>query len=89
MVGPANNPYPKEGIDAELSRIPEDERPSAGWMWFSNKYNVPSAGIGPERWFADESNMHAIGAEDELGWGYPFWDLERLSEWGVEMSTGT
>jgi hypothetical protein len=85
MVGPAN-PSQKEGIYAEWSRIPADEQPSAGWMWFSHKYNIPSGGIGPEEWFADESNMHAIGAENELSWGYPFWDIERLSEWGVNMS---
>lgn len=85
VVGRAN-PYRKVGIYAELSRIPEGERSSAGCMWFSQKCNIPSGGIGPEKWFADESNMHADGAENELSWDCPFWDMERVIEWGVVMS---
>lgn len=85
MIGPAN-PYQNQGISPELSRIPEAERPSAGWMWFSHKYGIPAGGIGPQRWFADESNMHDPADEDELSWGCPFWDMERLGDWGLEMS---
>lgn len=86
VVGLAN-PLRKGGIYAELSRIPEGERPSAGWMWFSQKCNIPSGGIGPEKWFADESNMHTNGAENELSWGCPFWDMERLIACSEVMSS--
>jgi hypothetical protein len=35
-------------------------------MWFFQKCNIPSGGFGPEKWLADESNMHTDGAENEL-----------------------
>jgi len=87
-MGPAS-PDQLEGIAGELSRIPEEEQPSAGWMWFSHKYNIPSWGIGPDVWYAHQGNMHATGTENELSWGYPFWDMETLTVLGVEMSWAT
>jgi hypothetical protein len=85
MMGPAS-PHQLEGILGELSRIPEEERPSAGWIWFAYKYDIPSQGIGPEVWYAQHSNMPTTGAENELSWGYPFWDIERLRALGVDIS---
>jgi hypothetical protein len=84
MMGPAS-PHQLEGIAGKLSRILEEEQPSAGWIWFSYKYNIPSCGLGPEIWFCNQGNMHAPGAENELIWGYPFWGVERLVELGVEI----
>jgi hypothetical protein len=88
ILRPTNN-YQEEGVHAKLPEMPEDEQPSWGWKWFCRKYGIASLGIGPEAWGPQESNLLASGAEDELRWGYPFWDVGRLNRWGVMMTSAS
>jgi hypothetical protein len=76
------NKYRRRGIHAKLSQMPEDQQPSWGWKWFCHKYGILSLGIGPEAWNPEEPDIDPVGAEDQLEWGYPFWSMERLVEWG-------
>jgi hypothetical protein len=88
-------------MHALLSPLPAHEQPSRGWKWFCHKYQIPALGIGWPGYAAEDEHtsglepsqgqwrgpsMHMYGAGDELKWGYPFWDKERLEEWGIIMS---
>ncbi|KAF7510609.1 hypothetical protein GJ744_006221 [Endocarpon pusillum] len=81
LIHPADK-YEKQGILAQLSKIPESEQPSRGWEWFCDKYDIASLGIGPDISDAWDDIRECAGRH-ELRWGFPFWDREKLESWGL------
>jgi hypothetical protein len=107
LVSPvAIKPHEVKNIQARLLQIIPDERPSAGWMWFALKHNFLSTNLEGSRYFNRIFDSDAISdgpaleiftpdAKHELLWGFPFWDVERLRDFGAlrafsggEMETG-
>ena len=83
IVPPARK-YQDSKILTQLPQMPASEQPSGGWKWFCEKYSIDSLGIGPymcnrQAW----DNMYNHSSADELRWGFPFWDNERLEMWGI------
>ncbi len=88
LLPPANR-YEDPGILDILSQMPKAEQPSRGWEWFCDEYCIPSLGIGLY-WekscrygLSHPNNMPQYFAKRASRWGFPFWDEERLIEWGV------
>ena len=71
----------------QLSYFPKSEQPSRGWEWFCREYEIPSLGVPGEMWF-NGAWAYIIDSSygRELGWGFPFWDGEKLDLWGIVFS---
>lgn len=85
LIPPARK-YQDPKILTQLPQMPASEQPSGGWKWFCEKYSIDSLGIGPyvgntQAW----DKMYDHSSADELRWGFPFWDNERLEMWGVSV----
>ena len=95
LLYPADR-YEQADIGTKLPKLSVVEQPTRGWKWFCHKYHIDQLGIG-SYWkeahdaFSEEQPLPttiASGAERELKWGFPFWEAEKLKEWGVIMSYG-
>jgi hypothetical protein len=77
--------YQSANVLTKLSQVPELEQPSRGWKWFCHKYDIHSFGMGPDHSFMLEWEIickHSDGRE--LGWGFPFWDKDKLEMLGQD-----
>jgi hypothetical protein len=85
MLPPSSLRYGHPDILAKLPQMPAAHQPSEGWKWHCDNKSITSFGLEVEGWSSEGHpwvESPPFLDDDDLYWGYPFWDKEKLVQWG-------